>query len=1332
MWGTCALRLGARLVRSRNGRVTPAALALAVAAAAVLLLGFAAISGAAPGTDASVSVYDQCANDKPPSTATNCPGGWINGILNANNSHYAEDEVTPQRTVLELPSSGPLTGRTVEISWLTRKSGHHAYDSLATWNHTQTTADRCQGLSGTDCVGGAASTFAIPPDPTVVNDPSGGGATSAHQLTGQVLTMYGATITGVSSYTHDDAGGTSDSYAHLTVTYSVPSTPTKVMLLFGGHLGASLGPRGWGAGLGAGSISGGPYHIRITGADGASVGNRDNQIMSGAILAPANIVIVKNTVGGDATFDYTATGGVSSPFQITTSGGTGQQSFTNITAGIYSVTESATPSGWVLTGLVCTDPDSGTQTAGPTATIDLDPGETVTCTYTNKRQPRLTVIKHVVNDNGGTAAASAWTMNVAGPTPLTFAGAESPGTTNTVTAGNYQVTESGGPAGYSLSYSGDCDANGNVSVALGESKTCTLTNNDQAASLTVIKHVVNDNGGTAAASAWTMNVAGATPLTFAGAESPGTTNAVNPGSYTVTESGGPAGYALTYSGDCNSSGQVTVALGQSKTCTLTNNDQAASLTVIKHVVNDSGGTAVASAWTMNAAGPTPLSFPGAESPGTTNGVNPGSYTVTESGPSGYALTYSGDCNSSGQVTVALGQSKTCTLTNNDQAASLIVIKHVVNDNGGTAVAADFSMTVDDPGTNPPSFPGAESPGTQVAVDPGAYSVSESGPAGYAASLSADCTGTIALGQTKTCTVTNDDVAPKLIVVKHVVNDEGGTKVAADFTMNVTGSSPSPASFAGVESPGTQVGLNAGAYNVTESGPTGYTASFSADCTGSIAVGQTKTCTVTNDDDVLPEVEVVKTASPTSVPETAPGTTQNVVFTYTIYNRSAEPLKITQFVDDKFDLGTKCPSIVGLTLAKDDGNDASGLDQVSCNFAVGLSGNAGSTHVNVVDVTGVDDEGDEATDSDDAVVTFTNLPSSITVIKTATPTSLQAPGGPVTFTVSVRNDSAVDTVTITSLVDSIHGNLNGKGTCSVPQTILPGATYTCSFTANVTQTETDVVTGSGTDDDGNPVSDSDDATVTVTPTPPPPPSAPETMDVAIVKDATAQVTLGPDGTAVIDYEARVRNNGPNQAHNVTLADPAPSGVTFLAITQQPSQGSCTLTAALLSCNFGTLGPGVQVTVRWNARVTATGSFRNVATATGQGTDTNSTNNTDDAVTLVVAPLTPPPPAPKPKPRPKPAAEVCRTLAVGPKLLQATSKPQFVTIKVVQGRKAAKGVRVLITGPGIKRVVTTNAKGVVRVLLKPSRAGILRFEITNAKACTTQRIGVVGVFEPPVTG
>ena len=38
----------------------------------------------------------------------------------------------------------------------------------------------------------------------------------------------------------------------------------------------------------------------------------------------------------------------------------------------------------------------------------------------------------------------------------------------------------------------------------------------------------------------------------------------------------------------------------------------------------------------------------------------------------------------------------------------------------------------------------------------------------------------------------------------------------------------------------------------------------------------------------------------------------------------------------------------------------------------------------------------------------------------------------------------------------------------------------------------------------------------------------------------------------------------------------------------------------------------------------------------------------------------------------------------------------------------------------------------VTVKPGKPGIIRVAIQGAKTCNTQRIGVVGVYEPPVTG
>src|SRR5204863_754101 len=158
---------------------------------------------------------------------------------------------------------------------------------------------------------------------------------------------------------------------------------------------------------------------------------------------------------------------------------------------------------------------------------------------------------------------------------------------------------------------------------------------------------------------------------------------------------------------------------------------------------------------------------------------------------------------------------------------LVVIKHVINDNGGNKTAADFTMSVTGNNATPNSFAGAESPGTTVTLNANtSYSVGETGPTGYARSDSTDCAGaSIANGATKTCTVTNDDVQPVLHVIKHVVNDNGGTAAASNFTMSVIGSSPSPSSFAGDEV-GTTVHLNAGSYAVGESGPSGYASSQS--------------------------------------------------------------------------------------------------------------------------------------------------------------------------------------------------------------------------------------------------------------------------------------------------------------------------------------------------------------------------------------------------------------------------------------------------------------------------------------------------------------------------
>ena len=260
-----------------------------------------------------------------------------------------------------------------------------------------------------------------------------------------------------------------------------------------------------------------------------------------------------------------------------------------------------------------------------------------------------------------------------------------------------------------------------------------------------------------------------------------------------------------------------------------------------------------------------------------------------------------------------------------------------------------------------------------------------------------------------------------------------------------------------------------------------------------------------------------------------------------------------------------------------------------------------------------------------------------------------------------------------------------------------------------------------------------------PQPPPTVTSDEFIDVQVIKDATAQVQL-VNGRADLAYTVRIRNNGPNQAHNIQLVDAAPAGVLFLAITQQPVAGTCTITSALLSCSLGTLGPGVERTIAVSARVTQTGTYVNSATAIGDGKDTNGANNTDDASTLVTAPVTPPGTTPtlkptlKPKPKPtsKPTPEVCRILKVTPGMVRVNGKQQLVLATVTQSKNPVAGVAVRFAGKGFAKVAKTNAQGVARFSVKPSKAGIMLLRITSAKACNSARIGVLGAFEPPVTG
>lgn len=101
-----------------------------------------------------------------------------------------------------------------------------------------------------------------------------------------------------------------------------------------------------------------------------------------------------------------------------------------------------------------------------------------------------------------------------------------------------------------------------------------------------------------------------------------------------------------------------------------------------------------------------------------------------------------------------------------------------------------------------------------------------------------------------------------------------------------------------------------------------------------------------------------------------------------------------------------------------------------------------------------------------------------------PPTVVAPGDDVTFTFEIDNLSNAYGVTIDTLVDSVFGDLNGQGTCSVPQVIPPMASYSCSLTSfvggNPGDIHTNTAQAAGNEDDvcGLPVEAMDAAQVQI--------------------------------------------------------------------------------------------------------------------------------------------------------------------------------------------------------------------------------------------------------------
>ena len=329
---------------------------------------------------------------------------------------------------------------------------------------------------------------------------------------------------------------------------------------------------------------------------------------------PGTIVIVKDTLPDDAQdFAFSTTGGLSpAAFSLDDDSDatlSNTRTYDNVTPGAYTVTEAAV-AGFALSGLTCNDPDGGTTVnlASGLASIDLDAGETITCTFKNTKLGKIVVIKDTVPKD---AQDFAFTTS-GGLNPTSFSlDDDADGTLsntqtyNDVTPGTYALAESS-VAGFALTSLVCTDpdggtttnlASGTASIDLdpGETITCTFENT-KLGTITVIKDTVpNDaqdfdfttSGGLSPAN---FSLDDDNDGTLANTQ---TYNDVVPGAYTVTESV-IAGFALASLTCIDPDGGTTTSLasrtasidldpGETITCTF-ENTRLGTIVIVKDTV----------------------------------------------------------------------------------------------------------------------------------------------------------------------------------------------------------------------------------------------------------------------------------------------------------------------------------------------------------------------------------------------------------------------------------------------------------------------------------------------------------------------------------------------------------------------------------------------------------------------------------------------------------------------------------------------------------------------------------------------------------------------------
>ena len=401
--------------------------------------------------------------------------------------------------------------------------------------------------------------------------------------------------------------------------------------------------------------------------------------------------------------------------------------------GTYSVSEGAV-TDWTQTSATCDD-------GSPVTAISLQPGETVTCTFTNTKRGVIIVDKKTLP--AGDAQQFTFTPSYNGGQTFQLADATAPNNSGGLLAGTYSVSEAT-QAGWDLT-SATCDDGSPVtaiSLQPGEVITCTFTNTKRGH---IMIDKVTDPAGDPASFEFDSNY-GAN-FTLTDTQAPNDSGAIVPGTYSVAELA-LAGWDLTGTSCSDQSPVTAISLqpGETVTCTFTNTKRG---TIIVEKQTSPDGAAGSFTFTGTAAGSI-----GDGGKIIVNNLVPGTYTSARPIPKpNFALgaIVCDDAQSATPSTVDLasrlatfkldpGETVTCVFTN-VQAGTITIIKDAQPDSDQdfaftTSGAGLSGFSLDDDGDNATRCPTPRSSRTSSAAP--TRSPRPTSPAGTSPTSTATC------------------------------------------------------------------------------------------------------------------------------------------------------------------------------------------------------------------------------------------------------------------------------------------------------------------------------------------------------------------------------------------------------------------------------------------------------------------------------------------------------------------------------------------------------------------------------------------------------------------